>query len=296
MVSAEVSGVEDEKNRIKYFTFTSKYTGANLFNLEHIDLIKQNGSILEIKPFKEAREMMTEKEKKDPYLFGCFYDDDRDRYSKRLAEFGIAQDEWRNIIAKINDHEGGLDEIFQKYKNSSQLLNEWIIKTIEKVIFKERSEARRLEEMLEGLVREVIENEQFILEKKVLDEFLEVYGEQVEALVELVNGLEKQKSYAGKLAALNSYLNAETLVLKEKHEEYSLELALSSKEQQRINLEERSYTYWQRFAEQALATSRLSRSRKEQSLRNTCLIRSVKLLRPLIVLFHKLRPKQKSCR
>lgn len=85
-------------------------------------------------------------------------------------------------------------------------------------------------------------------------------------------------------------------MLKEKQEENILELALSTKEQQRINLEERSYTYWQRFAEQALATSRLSRSRKEQSLRNTCLIRSVKLLRPLIVLFHKLRPKQKSCR
>ncbi|MHB1654495.1 MAG: coiled-coil domain-containing protein [Desulfitobacteriaceae bacterium] len=262
MVSAEVSGVEDEKNRIKYFTFTSKYTGSNAFDLANIDLIKQNGNILEIKPFKEAREMMAEKEKKDPYLFGCFYDDDGDRYTKRLAEFGIAQDEWKNIIAKINDHEGGLDEIFQKYKNSSQLLNEWIIKTIEKVIFKDRSEARRLEEMLEGLVREVIENEQFILEKKVLDEFLGVYGEQVEALVELVNGLEEQKSFAGKLAALNSYLNSETLVLQENHEENKLELALNKKEQQQIDLEERSYTYWQRFAEQVLATSRLAEAEK----------------------------------
>jgi len=124
MVSADVSGVEDEKNRVKYFTFTSKYNGANLFDLEKIELVKQSGNILEIKPFKEAREMMADKEKKDPYLFSCFYDDDGDRYRKRLAEFGIAQDEWRNIIAKINDSEGGLDEIFQKYKNSSQLLNE----------------------------------------------------------------------------------------------------------------------------------------------------------------------------
>jgi len=153
MVSVEVSGVEDEKSRVKYFTFTSRYTGSNAFDLANIELIKQSGNILEIKPFKEAREMMADKEKKDPYNFSCFYDDDGERYRKRLAEFGIAQDEWRNIIAKINDHEGGLDEIFQKYKNSSQLLNEWIIKTIEKVIFKDRAEAHRLEEMLEGLVR-----------------------------------------------------------------------------------------------------------------------------------------------
>ena len=263
MVSAEASGVEDEKNRVKYFTFTSKYTSSNSFDLPHIELVKQHGNILEIKPFKEAREMMADKEKKDPYLFGCFYDDDGDRYRKRLAEFGIAQDEWKNIIAKINDSEGGLDEIFQKYKNSSQLLNEWIIKTIEKVIFKDRSEAHRLEEMLAGLVREVVENEQFILEKQVLDEFLGVYGEQVEDLVELLNGLEEQKRFAGKLSALNNYLFAETTVLTETHDENKLEIQTIQREQQRINLEERSYTYWLRSDEHTLAASRLAEAEKK---------------------------------
>lgn len=92
MVSAEVSGVEDEKNRIKYFTFTSNYTASNPFDLAHMELINQKGNILEIKPFKEAREMLSERERKDPYNVGCFYDDDGERYRKRLAEFGIAQD------------------------------------------------------------------------------------------------------------------------------------------------------------------------------------------------------------
>ncbi|MDR3601650.1 MAG: hypothetical protein P4L49_14415, partial [Desulfosporosinus sp.] len=262
MVSADVSGVEDEKNRVKYFTFTSNYTGSNSFDLANIELVKQSGNILEIKPFKEAREMMADKEKKDPYHLGCFYDDDGDRYRKRLAEFGIAQDEWKNIIAKINDSEGGLDEIFQKYKNSSQLLNEWIIKTIEKVIFKDRAEAHRLEEMLAGLVREVIENERFILEKQVLDEFLGVYGEQVVALVELLNRLEEQKLIGGKLAALDSYLNSETSVLKENHEQHKQDLGMVSQEKQRIDLEERSYTYWQRRDEHALAVSRLAEAEK----------------------------------
>ena len=262
MMSADVSGVEDEKNRVKYFTFTSKYTGSNAFDLANIELVHKSGNLLEIKPFKETREMMADKEKKDPYLFSCFYDDDGDRYRKRLAEFGIAQDEWRNIIAKINDHEGGLDEIFQKYKNSSQLLNEWIIKTIEKVIFKDRSEAHRLEEMLAGLVREVIENERFILEKQVLDEFLGVYGEQVEVLVELLNGLEEQKRIGSKLVALNSYLNAESNMLKETHAENKQELGTIKQELQQINLEERSYTYWLRSDEHALAASRLAKAEK----------------------------------
>lgn len=262
MVSAEVSGLEDEKNRVKYFTFTSQYTGSNAFDLANIELVKQTGNILEIKPFKEAREMMMEKEKKDPYLFGCFYDDDGERYRKRLAEFGIAQDEWKNIIAKINDSEGGLDEIFQKYKNSSQLLNEWIIKTIEKVIYKDRSEAHRLEEMLEGLVREVIENERFILEKQVLDEFLVGYGEQVGALVELLNGLEEQKRLAGKLAALNRHLNTETDQLQEDQEGNQLELVNLKQEQQRIDLEERSHAYWLRHEEHNQAAQELAEAEK----------------------------------
>lgn len=258
MVSADVSGVEDEKNRVKYFTFTSNYTGSNPFDLANIELVKQSGNILEIKSFKEAREMMADKEKKDPYRFGCFYDDDGDRYRKRLAEFGISQDEWKNIIAKINDSEGGLDKIFQKYKNSSQLLNEWIIKTIEKVIFKDRAEAHRLEEMLAGLVREVIENERFILEKQVLDEFLIVYGEQVVALVELLNRLEEQKSIGAKLAALDSYLNSETSVLKETHDQNKQDLVTLNQEKQRIDLEDRSYTYWLRRDEHDLAVARLA--------------------------------------
>ncbi|KLU64795.1 hypothetical protein DEAC_c31230 [Desulfosporosinus acididurans] len=267
MVAAEVSGVEDERNRVKYFTFTSRYTGSNDFDLANIELIKQSGNILEIKPFKEAREMIAEREKKDPYNFGCFYDDDGDRYRKRLAEFGIAQDEWRNIIAKINDHEGGLDEIFQKHKNSSQLLNEWIIKTIEKVIFKDRAEAHRLEEMLEGLVREVIENERFILEKEVLDEFLKVYGEQVVSLVELLNGLEEQKNYGAKLAAMYSYLDSETVKLNEKNEDNKITLDNIELERKRINLEDRSHAYWLRRDEYLLAASRLAES-EEKSREN----------------------------
>lgn len=246
MASAEVSGVEDEKNRVKYFTFTSKYTGADAFDLAHIELVKKNGNILEIKPFKEAREILADLAKKDPYRYGCFYDDDGERYRKHLAEFGIAQDEWKNIIAKINDSEGGLDEIFQKYKSSSQLLNEWIIKTVEKVIYKDRSQAHRLEEMLQGIVQEVIENERFILEKQVLDEFMISYGEQVGALVDLLNGLEEQKRLASKLTAIQHYLQAESGRLQDDQEKNKLELANQEREQQRIELEERSHDYWLR--------------------------------------------------
>ncbi len=249
IVSAEAPGVEEEKSRIRYFTFTSKYNGANAFDLVHIPLVSRSGGVLEVLPFREARELMSAQERKDPFAFGYFPGDDGERYAKFLAEFGIAQDEWRTVIAKINDSEGGLEEIFQKYKNSGQLLNDWIIKTVEKAMFKNRSESRRLEEMLESLVREVVENERFIVEKQLLDGFLGSYREQVEDLAGLLQGLDQQKQLAGQLAALFSYLTAETRSLQEKYEANQLEMESCRAEEQRVQLEERSRDSWLRQAE-----------------------------------------------
>ncbi|MDD4238792.1 MAG: hypothetical protein PHT62_09600, partial [Desulfotomaculaceae bacterium] len=247
IVSAEAPGMEEEKSRIRYFTFTSKYTGANAFDATHIPLVSRSGGVLEVLSFREARELMSDKERKDPFVFGYFPQDDGVRYARHLAEFGIAQDEWRNVIAKINDSEGGLEEIFQKYKNSGQLLNDWIIKTIEKAMFKNRSESRSLEEMLEGLVREVVENERFIVEKQLLDGFLGTFREQVDALAGLLQGLDEQKQLAGRLTALHGYLSVETGLLQEKYETNQQEFEACKAGERRVNLEERSHEYWLRY-------------------------------------------------
>ena len=271
IVSAEAPGAEDEKSRIRYFTFTAKYTGANTFDIVHIPLVNRKGGVLEVLPFRDAREMISDKARKDPLAFGYFPEDDGDRYGKHLAEFGIAQDEWRNVIAKINDSEGGLEEIFQRCRNSSQLLNDWIIKTVEKAMFRNRSEARRLEEMLENLVQEVVENERFIIEKQLLDSFLGTFREQVEALAGLVQGLEGQKKLAGQLAALYGYLAAEKRALKGKLEENELEMEGCKAELQRVELEERSNDYWSKHlkyedARGKLGTAENNRKETEEAL------------------------------
>jgi len=262
IVSAEAPGMEEEKNRVRYFTFTSKYTGANSFDIVHIPLVNRKGSVLEVMPFREARETMAEKERKDPFSFGYFPEDDGDRYAKRLAEFGISQDEWRNVIAKINDSEGGLEEIFQKYKKSGQLLNDWIIKTIEKAMFRGRSEAHRLEEMLESLVREVVENERFLVEKQLLDGFRITFSEQVEAIAQLLKGLDEQKKLAGKISALHYHLTAEKGLLLGEYEANGQEIEASVYEEQRVNLEERSYDYWLKKSAYQGAIEKLAEAEK----------------------------------
>lgn len=270
MVSQEGVGGEEEKNRVRYFTFTSKYTGSNVFDITHIGLAERKGGLLEVLPFREAREMMGEKERKDPFTFGYFSEDDGERYGRRLGEFGVVQSEWRNVIAKINDNEGGIEEIFQKYKTSGQLLDEWIIKTVEKAMFRDRAEARRLEDMLKGLVREVAENERFIGEKQLLDSFLESFQQLGEGLSDLVKGLDGQQKLGGKLSAFYHWLLGSTASLQDKYTINDQKIKDCQREESHIDLEERSQDYYLKSAQYQTQAERLEHAeRKVQETERT---------------------------
>ncbi len=249
---------QEGKTRIRYFTFTSKYIGANAFDIAHIPLVEKHGDILEIKPFREARKIMADKARKEPYLLGYFAEDEGEQYAKHLAEFGISRDEWRNVIAKINDSENGLEDLFQKYRSSSQLLDDWIIKTVEKVMFKGRSEQRQLEEMLQSLVQEVIENERFIMEKQLFTGFLERFQDLQSGLTALLKNLEEQNNLGKNLAALHQYLGGEMIALREKQQANQDAIEVSIAEEKKVDLEERSHQYHKRKAEHQEAAEKLA--------------------------------------
>lgn len=243
IVPAQAASGEEISGKIRYFTFTCKYNGANAFDIQHIPLVEQRGNLLHLLAFREARDLMRDKQQKDPYLFGYFPQDEGADYRRHLAEFGIIQDEWRNVITKINDSEGGIDEIFQRYKTSSQLLDEWIIKNIEKSMWKDQTELHRLEDMLEKLVQEVTENESYLLERELLSGFLKVYAEQSKGLSVLLEGLEQQREVAEHLVSLHRYLTHQSALLEQMREENEQEQNLTRREEQRIKLKERSQDY-----------------------------------------------------
>lgn len=258
ITSAEAVEGEGAKPRVRYFTFTSKYSAANPYDIMNIPVVTRNEGVLEIKPFREARRILAEKERKDPYLVGYYPEDDRNGYARRLAEFGISQDEWRNVIARINDSENGLEDLFQKYRSSSQLLDEWIIKTVEKVMFKGGSQQQQLAEMLHRLVQEVIENERFIIEKQIFTGFLERFRKMLGELENLLKNLEEQKGLGAKLAALHFYLGQKIKELQEQQKANEQAIESARSEEQRVNLEERSYQYQIRLQEHQEAVVKLT--------------------------------------
>jgi len=258
ITSAEAVEGEGVRPRVRYFTFTSKYSAANPYDIMNIPVVNRNEGVLEIKPFREARKILADKERKDPYLVGYYPEDDRNGYARRLAEFGISQDEWRNVIARINDSENGLEDLFQKYRSSSQLLDEWIIKTVEKVMFKGGSQQQQLEEMLHRLVQEVTENERFIIEKQIFTGFLERFQKILGELENLLKNLEQQKGLGAKLAALHLYLGKKIKEQQELQQANEQAIESARAEEQRVNMEERSYQYQIRLQQHQEAVVKLT--------------------------------------
>ncbi|HYE10198.1 MAG TPA: hypothetical protein VEF53_08460 [Patescibacteria group bacterium] len=120
----QVRESQDVENSIKYYTFTSHYRDSNLFDIKHIPLAKRDTNIIDIMPFKKSSELIQEGSRNSKYTINYYGQDDSARYSSDLGTYNISQDEWRNIIAKINSDEGGVIEIFEKCKTAQQLMNE----------------------------------------------------------------------------------------------------------------------------------------------------------------------------
>lgn len=258
MTAADGGDQDGSRLRIRYFNFTSKYNAANAYDIANIPLMERKGAVLDIKPFREARKIMLEKARKDPYLVGYYPDDEGEAYARSLAEFGIVRDEWRNVITRINNSENGLEELFQKYRSSSRLLDDWIIKTVEEVMYKSRSEKGQLEEMLQSLVQEVVENERFIMEKQLFTGFLGRYQEVRTDLLSLLKNLEEQKQLESSLAALHGYFSEEIHIQRERQQDNEAEIASAKAEEKNVDLEERSHRYHLRKDEHWEAAERLN--------------------------------------
>lgn len=153
---------DDSSNQVKYFTFMSHYRSSNLFDIENIPLIRKSSSRIYVEEFNDARKLIKAKEEDREFNVRLYTQDDEDRkrYRADLQSFNIFQDEWESIVLKINESEGGVIEIFEKCRTSQQLMNEWILKSVEKVVNKDDGDHQKLELMLENLVEEMIKNEQ----------------------------------------------------------------------------------------------------------------------------------------
>lgn len=255
---SQVREQDESNNSTKYFTFTSNYRQSNVFDIENIPLIKRVNEKIYVETFKDAKKLISAKEKDPEFAVELFTDEDKDDYRVHLESFNIFQDEWKSIILKINESEGGVIEIFEKCKTSQQLMNDWILKSIEKVVNKEDRDQKKLEQMLENLVEEMISNEQFIYEKELYQEFLRESDKFLDQLNELTNSIDKENEVEKSIASMYFFLKYEINKMKEEIQHQEEIIENSGHELNQIDLEERSKAYYDELATENRLTESLN--------------------------------------
>lgn len=207
MASGESSNnaEDDAKGRpIKYYTFISHYSDyTNAYNIVRLPLSEKNGSNFVAASFNEVRELA----KKSNGFLDYYISDDSRQWREKLAEYGIVQEEWKNIIEELNSVEGGMTEFFARFKESDQLINQLLIPTIEEKFGQSsaKEDDTSLSTMLIEHAKAYNKQKELICEKEACQSF-QILLSQINEMVH--NVWNKNDDYEKKLQDLTAFYNA----------------------------------------------------------------------------------------
>lgn len=211
-IAPKMDKINENSNGINYFTFASHYDIASEFDIALVPFALKEGNRLSILPFERAREAVRKLANNHREMY-YYSKDDSSEYKRLLTDFGISQEEWKNIIARMNNDEGGISELFEKCNTADSVFNEWIIKTIEKAILSDDSNEAQIQDLLEGLVADTINNEENIENQKIMKEYFEVHKELEDLLEKACNQLESLQNSKNDLNRMSQCLNRDLQTL-----------------------------------------------------------------------------------
>lgn len=230
----------EDRNTTKYFTFLHEYKSSNEFDIKNIPFIQKDQNVVTYKSYEAAMKLIKEKQNiTDLSIYGR---GEQKAYREKLSEYGIFTNEWK-ILAKMNENEGGVDELFKDCKTSDSLVNKWILKTISDG---NEAEGRELKEMFVSLMEEIIEQEKNIKEKEILEEFKTRMEEYEEPLKKLLEQLEEEKKVETNIHNVYETLQKLTQENQDKIEEIIQNMLQNKKELEQINYEELSEEFYHR--------------------------------------------------
>jgi len=248
----------DDMNKTKYFTFINEYKKSNEFDIKNIPFIEKQENVTIYKSFETANKLINEN--KNIESLRTFGRQDQREYRKKLAEYGIFANEWK-LLSKINENEGGVDELFKDCKTSDSLVNKWILKTISD---SNEAEGKELREMFVSLMQEIIEKESNIKEKETLEKFKKEIQEYEEVVKDLTEKLNEEKEV--EININNMYLNLQKLSQEnqQKIEQIENQILQNEKDLQQIDYEEISEEYYKKQSD--LEAIREEKDKKQEEL------------------------------
>lgn len=252
----------DNSISLDYFTFVNHYHKASDFDISTLPFSKvENGKRI-VMSYENARDEVKNASKKYAEFF-YYPQSDRSSYRKKLSEFHISQDEWRNIIAKMNESEGGIEGLFEQCSTSDQLINEWMIKTVEKKLLNYNSENTTIPELISSLIDNVRENADNIKTKEILSQYMAEHEKLERALNDVCTSIDEFENSQQRLRKFYSLLKCEYNNIDNALSEISEQMEELELEKNKILHEQKSEAYYN-DSERLEEKSKIASSRRDE--------------------------------
>lgn len=162
---------EDDTSRgmsVKYYTFYSNYSSyTSQYDIVNLPLSKKENGRFIPADFDAVRILS----RKSNGILNYYVSDDNPKWQKKLAEYGLIQNEW-HMMEKLNCEEGGLGKFFGDFKSSDFLVDKLLIPTIEdKLNQSHTSGDNSLSTMLISYVRQYVSQRDELNKKEIYEAF-----------------------------------------------------------------------------------------------------------------------------
>jgi hypothetical protein len=190
IVLSRTDSGDDNSGKVRYFTFAGEYAQANDYDIKNIPLVSHNGREVSYLSHDAAANVIKEAEKKGKLQY--FHSENKKKYYDLLKTYGIYENEWK-LIARMNDEEGGIDKLFEECRTSDNIIDKWVLKTIEETILGNEN-AESLSKMFHELIKQVMEQKENLNSKNELQAFLSEIGYLLQPLEQLLIALDEKDS------------------------------------------------------------------------------------------------------
>lgn len=237
ITSSQSSNESDENRAVKFFTFINHYghTGDK-YDIVNFPLSEREGGRFVPAQFEKVRSMAKSLE--------YYHSDDVRKYQSRLDEFGIIHSEWENIIVKINEREGGIEQFIEEYNTTNKLLDQFMIPGIMAGKETNNADNESVDTMFMNYAESCAQMSDKIEQRKRIDEFIGQLNELVPQVKQLWNLYDENQSSVRELfdyiVSLKDAISKKKTLL----EKLSTEKATAEENKLRIELEKLSYGWY----------------------------------------------------
>ncbi|SHJ68821.1 Chromosome segregation ATPase [Dethiosulfatibacter aminovorans DSM 17477] len=268
---------EEDNLNLRFYTFSHHYEEGNKYDIKNIPIteVKNNGIV--VAGYNDIKKLLKSEENKGNYDIN-YYNSTKDEqvtYERRLNMYSISRNEWKELMVSINQAEHGVSEVFAKCKSSRQVMEQWVIKYIEKVLDKstedKMSDHQKLEEMMVQVASSEVENESFIQEYDEIEKFKYDLTKIDEASKEICGLLDDEDKKKKELVGIYHFFSNKMEKMIADEEQMKGEVEVKEREIQHIDLEEKSYEIHKIDNEKDELTERLGQIREELGKVNTAI-------------------------